>query len=111
MNNTIEVFQSDFFSTKNKRGYFVLFNPPYGERLQLNNADFYENTGNTLKHSYEGCNVWLISSDILEMKFIGLKPTKKIKVMNGKLECSFRKFEIYKGSKKSKQINKNLKNK
>ena len=111
LNNTIEAFQSDFFSTKIKEDTFVLFNPPYGERLQLNNADFYENTGNTLKHSYEGCNVWLISSDILEMKFIGLKPTRKIKVMNGKLECSFRKFEIYKGSKKSRQINKNLKNK
>tara|TARA_B100002052_G_scaffold43020_1_gene35402 strand:+ start:1563 stop:2741 length:1179 start_codon:yes stop_codon:yes gene_type:complete len=111
MNNTIKAFQSDFFSTKIKEGTFVLFNPPYGERLQLKNADFYKNTGNTLKHSYEGCNVWLISSDILEMKFIGLKPTRKIKVMNGKLECSFRKFEIYKGSKKSKQINKNLKNK
>ena len=82
MNNTIEAFQSDFFSTKIKEGTFVLFNPPYGERLQLNNADFYKNTGNTLKHSYEGCNVWLISSDILEMKFIGLKPTRKIKVMN-----------------------------
>tara|TARA_B100000900_G_scaffold56236_1_gene42028 strand:- start:2964 stop:4124 length:1161 start_codon:yes stop_codon:yes gene_type:complete len=102
MNNTIEAFQSDFFSTKIKEDTFVLFNPPYGERLQLNNTNFYENTGNTLKHSYEGCNVWLISSDLLEMKFIGLKPTRKIKVMNGKLECSFRKFEIYKGSKKSK---------
>jgi putative N6-adenine-specific DNA methylase len=32
---------------------------------------------------------------------IGLKPNKKIKVMNGKLECSFRKFEVYQGSKKA----------
>jgi putative N6-adenine-specific DNA methylase len=35
------------------------------------------------------------------MKFIGLKPSKKIKVMNGELECSFRKFEVYGGSKKT----------
>jgi putative N6-adenine-specific DNA methylase len=35
------------------------------------------------------------------LKSIGLKPTKKTKVFNGDLECSFRKFEIYDGSKKA----------
>jgi putative N6-adenine-specific DNA methylase len=35
------------------------------------------------------------------MKLIGLKPSKKIKLMNGELECSFRKFDVYEGSKKS----------
>lgn len=100
MNNKIEVFQADFFSTKVNENTFVLFNPPYGERLKLNQLNFYENIGSTLKHSYEECEVWLISSDISDMKFIGLKPNKKIKLINGKLECSFRKFKIYKGSKK-----------
>ncbi|MEC9303536.1 MAG: class I SAM-dependent RNA methyltransferase [Bacteroidota bacterium] len=104
MKNKIEVFQADFFSTKVNENTFVLFNPPYGERLKLNQLNFYEDIGNTLKHSYEECDVWLISSDISEMKFIGLKPNKKIKLVNGKLECSFRKFQIYKGSKK---LNKN----
>jgi len=37
------------------------------------------------------------------MKLIGLKPNKKIKLMNGELECSFRKFEVYEGSKKKKK--------
>jgi putative N6-adenine-specific DNA methylase len=37
------------------------------------------------------------------MKFIGLKPDKKIKLINGELECSFRNFEIYEGSKKNKE--------
>ena len=104
MNNKIEAFQADFFSTKINKNTFVLFNPPYGQRLKLNQLNFYENIGSTLKHSYEECDVWLISSDISEMNFIGLKPNKKIKLINGKLECSFRKFEIYKGSKK---LNKN----
>jgi putative N6-adenine-specific DNA methylase len=102
MNNNIELLKADFFSTQIKENTFILFNPPYGERMQLKNESFYENIGNTLKHLYEGCNIWLISSDISEMKFIGLRPSRKIKVMNGKLECSFRKFEIYKGSKKLK---------
>jgi len=37
------------------------------------------------------------------MKFIGLRPSRKIRVMNGKLDCSFRKFEVYEGSKKAKK--------
>ena len=41
--------------------------------------------------------------NIEKMKFIGLRPSRKIKVMNGKLECSFRKFEVYEGSKKAKK--------
>ena len=34
-----------------------------------------------------------------------IEPSKKIKVFNGKLECRFLRFDIYKGSKKqSKKI-------
>ena len=78
-----------------------MFNPPYGERLELGVNEFYETVGSTLKHKYQGCTIWLISSDLENLKFIGLRPSQKIKVMNGKLECSFRKFEVYEGSKKA----------
>ena len=80
-----------------------MFNPPYGERIDLEVNNFYEQVGTVLKHKYQGCSIWLISSDIENMKFIGLHPSHKIKVMNGKLECSFRKFEVYAGSKKTKK--------
>ena len=83
-----------------------MFNPPYGERLNLI-TEFYEKIGDTLKSKYKGCTIWIISSDIENMKFIGLRPSKKIKVMNGKLDCSFRSFEIYEGSKKTKYYKKN----
>lgn len=99
----IKVTKSNFFETKIPPETFVIFNPPYGERINLGVNDFYEKIGTTLKHNYQGCTIWLISSDIEKMKFIGLKPSRKIKVMNGKLECSFRKFEVYEGSKKSKK--------
>ena len=99
--DNIKVKTEDFFDTTIDAGTFVLFNPPYGERIPIEVDEFYEEVGNTLKHNYKGCSVWLISSDIENMKFIGLRPSRKIKVMNGKLECSFRKFEVYKGSKKS----------
>ena len=99
----IKVTKSDFFETEIAPETFVIFNPPYGERIDLGVNDFYEKVGTTLKHKYQGCSIWLISSDIENMKFIGLRPSRKIKVMNGKLECSFRKFEVYEGSKKAKK--------
>ena len=106
MYDKINVTKSDFFNTKVKSNTFVLFNPPYGERLELT-TEFYEKIGNTLKSKYQGCRIWIISSDIENMKFIGLRPSKKIKVMNGKLDCSFRNFDIYEGSKKTKYHKKN----
>lgn len=104
MRDNITVTNSDFFDTEIKSGTFVISNPPYGERIDLGINDFYDKVGSTLKHNYQGCIIWLISSDIENMKFIGLRPSKKIKVMNGELECSFRKFEVYEGSKKSSKV-------
>ena len=101
--DNIKVKTEDFFDTVIEPGTFVMFNPPYGERIDLEVNDFYEQVGTALKHKYQGCSIWLISSDIENMKFIGLRPSRKIKVMNGKLECSFRKFEVYEGSKKAKK--------
>lgn len=103
MHENINVVQSNFFETKIPKETFVIFNPPYGERINLGVSDFYEKVGTTLKHNYEECEIWLISSDIENMKLIGLRPSRKIKLMNGELECSFRKFEVYKGSKKTKK--------
>tara|TARA_B100001250_G_scaffold363261_1_gene342509 strand:- start:3226 stop:4377 length:1152 start_codon:yes stop_codon:yes gene_type:complete len=103
MHNNIKVKNLDFFETEINSGTFVIFNPPYGERIDLGVNDFYEKVGTTLKHNYQGCTIWLISSDIDNMKLIGLKPNRKITVMNGEFKCSFRKFEVYKGSKKAKK--------
>ena len=49
-------------------------------------------------------NRMFTQKDIENLKMIGLKPTKKIKIFNGKLECRFLKFDIYEGSKKLKKI-------
>ena len=103
MHEEIKIKNTNFFEEKISEGTFVIFNPPYGERLDIATNDFYEKTGSNLKHNYQGCTIWLISSDIENIKYIGLKPSKKIKLMNGDLECSFRRFEIYEGSQKDKK--------
>ena len=101
--DNIKVKNEDFFESKIQEGTFIVFNPPYGERIPIELDEFYQKIGDTLKHNYQDCTVWLISSDIEQLKFIGLKPSKKIKLLNSKLECSFRKFEVYDGSNKNKQ--------
>ena len=105
MRDDIEIKMQDFFDTKVAAGTHVVFNPPYGERMSIGINEFYQKIGDTLKHNYQGCTVWLISSDIENLKMIGLKPSRKIKVFNGKLECRFVRFDIYEGSKKESKQN------
>ena len=78
-------------------------NPPYGQRLETGDDDFYKTLGDTFKQKFTDCVIWVITSDIENSKYIGLKPTKKIKLFNGKLECRLLKFEIYEGSRKRKK--------
>ncbi|MEI6455841.1 MAG: THUMP domain-containing protein [bacterium] len=79
---------------------FIIMNPPYDERLKLDdNIAFYKMIGNVLKRKYSGFQAWLISADLEAIKFIGLKPSKKITVFNGPLECRFVAFNLYEGKK------------
>ncbi|MBU2650777.1 MAG: class I SAM-dependent RNA methyltransferase [Bacteroidetes bacterium] len=80
---------------------FMITNPPYGERIQVENgALFYKNIGDTLKKIYAGYTAWILSGDMDSLKHLGLKPNKKISLLNGQLECKFQKFELYSGSRK-----------
>ncbi|MCA0131790.1 THUMP domain-containing class I SAM-dependent RNA methyltransferase [Winogradskyella alexanderae] len=102
----VTIKHEDFFKTQ-KAGdekLHMVFNPPYGERLEnLNVEEFYANIGSTLKHGYPNTNAWLITSNIEALKFIGLRPSRKIKVFNAKLESRFVKYEMYEGSRKAKK--------
>ncbi len=74
----------------------IITNPPYDERLKLDDSiAFYQMIGNTLKRKYSGWEAWIISGDLQSIKFIGLKPSKKIPVFNGPIECRFLKFTLY----------------
>ncbi len=91
---------ADVQPPKNEPGIIVM-NPPYGERIRTNDIiGLYRTIGDTLKQSFAGYNAWIISSDQMAIKFIGLKPAEKFIVWNGPLECKFEKFELYRGSKK-----------
>jgi putative N6-adenine-specific DNA methylase len=79
---------------------FMLTNPPYGERIKVDDIKrFYQDLGDVLKKNYAGYTAWLLGSDLEALKFIGLRPSRKIKVMNGPLECRLVKFDLYEGKK------------
>ena len=106
LTEVIEVRQQDFFTTeKDMFPVSIVFNPPYNERLENDNQVFYKQIGDTLKSSYPNTLAWFVTSDLSAKKYVGLKPSKKIKVFNGKLECDFLQYEMYEGTKKFKKQN------
>ena len=84
----------------------VMLNPPYGERL-ASNKDMellYGAIGTALKHHFTGATAWIISSNDAAMKCIGLKPSKKYRLLNGELDCQFNRYDLFAG-KRNDQIN------
>jgi putative N6-adenine-specific DNA methylase len=82
----------------------VIINPPYGERLQVNELSrLYESIGDHLKKNYQGYTAWIISTWQGAPKHIGLHASRKITLYNGPLECRLLKYELYDGSKKIKK--------
>jgi putative N6-adenine-specific DNA methylase len=74
----------------------VLMNPPYDERMRLDDIiSFYKSIGDVLKKKYTGYEAWVISSDLNALKFIGLHPSRKITLFNGPLECRLVRFNLY----------------
>lgn len=78
----------------------IVTNPPYGERMGEEIDELYEGIGNWLKHSMPGYSCWLISSNMDALKKVGLKPDTKMRLFNGKLECSLRKYTVFEGKLK-----------
>ena len=82
-------------------GALVMMNPPYGERLASNKdmEELYGKIGTALKHHWTGATAWIISSNDAAMKCIGLKPSKKYRLLNGELDCQFNKYELFQGKR------------
>ena len=108
LSDFISVNQSSFFETtksSNKKLHLIT-NPPYGERLKGDIKELYKNIGDTLKTHYPDTDAWFISSNLDAMKYVGLRPSRKIKLFNGKLESRLLNFPIYSGTKRIHKLNK-----
>lgn len=81
----------------------MIMNPPFGERLKVEQIEeFYKTIGDTLKKRYSGWTAWILTSNLEAAKKIGLHASRNIKLFNGKLECKFMRYNLYKGSLKQK---------
>ena len=107
LDDFIKIERQDFFRTEKEdpdKSLHILFNPPYGERLPIDVDVFYSRIGDTLKQSYPGSQAWLITANMEALKFVGLRPSRRIKVFNGKLESKLVKYALYSGTKKIHKI-------
>ncbi len=100
----VTISEANFFKTeKMTQGpLHMVFNPPYGERLDIEMEEFYKSIGDTLKKNYPGTSAWFITANLDALKFVGLRPSRKIKLFNGSLEARLVKYEMYEGSKRTK---------
>jgi len=102
----IQVNRANFFNSQ-KMGdtpLHLLTNPPYGERLSGDINTLYRKFGDVLKRSYPETEAWIISSNFEAIKSFGLRPSRKIKLFNGKLETRLYNFPIYEGTKKIHKV-------
>lgn len=101
----ISVRKQNFFESKKEteKPMYLVFNPPYDERLQVDTEVLYSSIGTALKHNYPGTQAWMITSNMEALKHVGLRPSRRIKLYNGKLESKFVKYEMYEGSRKAKK--------
>jgi putative N6-adenine-specific DNA methylase len=102
----ISISHEDFFKTQKagENKLHMVFNPPYGERLDINMETFYKEIGDTLKQGYPGTDAWFITSNLEALKHVGLRPSRKIHLVNAKLDARLVKYVMYEGSKKGKYM-------
>lgn len=78
----------------------MVTNPPYGERILSDDLfNLYREIGSTLKHKFVGNTAWVISSHVDCLAAIGMKPSEKIELKNGSLDCEYWKFEVFAGKR------------
>jgi putative N6-adenine-specific DNA methylase len=84
----------------------LIMNPPYGERMDKEEDinGLYKSMGDTMKKKYKGYSGWIISSNMEALKSVGLRPSRKIQIFNGQLDCRFMRYDMYEGTKKVHKI-------
>jgi putative N6-adenine-specific DNA methylase len=96
----IKLEKADFFDSPapfDQRGFMVT-NPPYGIKLEVDSSEFFADIGDNLKQNYNGWEAWIILPD--DVKSIGLRHWRRFPVLNGDIECKWTGYKLFEGSKK-----------
>ena len=102
LSKDITIAQQDFKDfTQPAEKSIIVMNPPYGERISTPNLlNTYKMIGERFKRAFAGNEAWVLSYREECFEQIGLKPSIKIPVYNGSLECEFRKYVMFDGKMK-----------
>ena len=99
---SILIFRSEEVKKIRDEADIIVTNPPYGERISADDLlGLYEMIGSKFKHEFRGNDAWVLSYREECFAKIGLKPSVRIPLYNGALECEFRKYEMFEGRFKS----------
>ncbi len=95
----ITIAQQDFKDfTQPEEKAIIVTNPPYGERISTPDLlGTYKMIGERFKHHFKGNDAWVLSYRDECFQQIGLKPSLKMPLYNGSLECEFRKYQMFDG--------------
>ncbi|QWG09243.1 class I SAM-dependent RNA methyltransferase [Flammeovirga kamogawensis] len=101
LDEDLRISKNSFFDRKaiGENGIIVC-NPPYGERIGKDIEELYKQMGDKLKQDFSGYDAWIFSGNMRALKFVGLRPSKRIELYNGAIECRLAKYEMYRGGKK-----------
>ena len=99
VNGIVEVSQQDIRDMEQPAAPAIMVtNPPYGERITSEDIlGLYGDIGRTLKHSFVGNDAWILSYHEECFSRIGFRPSTRIVLYNGALECEFRKYQVFEG--------------
>jgi putative N6-adenine-specific DNA methylase len=83
-------------------GGTVVVNPPYGKRVGdvKRLGGLYRRLGDVFKKKAPGATAWVLAGDRQLANQIGLKPSRRIPLFNGPIECRLLKYEMYEGSRR-----------
>ena len=97
LSKDITIEQRDFKDFTNPgKPSIIVTNPPYGERITTPNLlGTYKMIGERLKHEFAGNEAWVLSYREECFDQIGLKPSVKVPLYNGSLECELRKYTLF----------------
>jgi putative N6-adenine-specific DNA methylase len=93
----VRIQKRDFRNHPGLKNGLIITNPPYGIRLgnEKELEILYKDFGDFLKQKCTGSTAWIYCGNRNLIKFLGLKPSQKIPLVNGNLDGRLVKVEIY----------------
>lgn len=80
----------------------IITDPPYSTESDATETEaLYQMIGENLKQKFVGFQAWILSANYSAMVHLGLKPIKKITLINGHTVCRYMKFDLSEEPKKN----------